>query len=230
MITKILKFIEPLSLLLYPNLCLGCAGHEPVYHGLFCHYCWNEIPRFSDLNHNRKILENKFPLIFTEYSKFYGLFLFSKKGIVQKIAHKIKYEGKGHMAQKLGEFLGKQIPPNVYDALIPVPMHPKKQRKRGYNQAEKLAKGIKTSTGIKIITNALQKIQDTESQTQKNRARRYSNVLQSYKAKKPLPTTVKNVLLVDDIITTGATLEVCTHLLERKQKVSVDYAFLAMTV
>jgi len=224
-----LNLFKPLIGLLFPDLCISCSHHEPVHEGILCHYCWEELPRYEDLN-NKVLLQNKFPLIPVDRTSFYGLFLYSKGTHVQNILHDIKYYGKPYKAVELGKWLGQKVKDQEYDALIPIPIHIKKRHKRGYNQAEKLAKGMSSTSEIKIINDSLKKIMDTGSQTHLTRAQRLLNVAKAYQKGKKLPPNVKKVLLVDDVVTTGATLEVCTQLLQKDQEVQVDYAFIAMAV
>ena len=216
--------------LLFPNLCIVCSEYEPVYEKLFCHYCWTNLPRYTDLLDNTLLLQRKMPLIDVEKSKFHGLFLYSKGGRVQDILHDIKYYGKSHKAFALGQHLGSSIEVGFYDALIPVPIHVLKKRKRGYNQAEEFAKGINSVLGTQLLTKSLKKIVDTNSQTSLDRISRHVNVAKAYQQGIALNKDIKRVLLVDDVITTGATLEVCTKLLLQNKSVEVDYAFIAMAV
>ena len=225
-----LKHLKSLAQLLYPELCISCMKNEPVYDELLCHYCWKEIPRFADIGENKELLKKRFPLMYQDDVSFYGLYLFSKKGFVQNILHQIKYNGRSHIAIKLGSHLAKQIPKHRYDAMIPVPMHYKKMRRRGYNQALMLSKGISEITGIPILRNILEKSIDTDSQTKMDRITRHANVLKSYRLQKNLHKEIENVLLIDDVITTGATLEVCTNLLKEKHDINIDYAFIAMAI
>jgi len=225
-----LKHIKLIAGLLYPKLCIACSNHEPVHDNLLCHSCWKEIPRFSDIGKSRALLEHRFPLIYGENISFYGLYLYSKKGGVQNILHQIKYGGKSHIALELGRYLGKRIPLEKYNALIPVPLHYKKMRRRGYNQAEIIAKGISESTGIPLIKDALEKKMDTDSQTKMDRSTRHANVMKAFINKKPLPKSVNNVILIDDVVTTGATLDICSHLLKKESDINVDFGFIAMSI
>ena len=222
------KIVKNLISLLYPNVCVACDREDAVYDGLFCHFCRENIPIFEDVGENKEILKSRFPLIYD--SRFYGLFLFTKSGLVQNIMHKIKYKHRSDIARKLGEQLAEKITDNSYEALIPVPMHTKKLRRRGYNQAEEIAKGIHRITRIPIYNKALKKIIDSKSQTQKDRISRRLNVMKAYRANIPLPVEIKRVLIIDDVITTGATLEVCSEKLSSARDIEIDYAFVALSV
>lgn len=224
-----LKYLKSVLSLLYPQLCFSCSQYEPVHDGILCHACWKEIPPFSDVSSNRVLLEQKFPLLYHNETAFYGLFLFTKKGGVQHILHQLKYNGKSYIGIQLGKQIGIQIPSEKYDALVPVPMHYKKRRRRGYNQAEVIAKGISEQTGIPIFNNLLEKEIDIASQTKKDRTNRHTNVQKAYKRKNRVPPNVKSVLLIDDVITTGATLDVCSSILKQQGGINVDFGFIAMT-
>lgn len=227
-----IKYLKSLASLLYPELCIACLKHEPVHDNILCHICWKDTPWFSDIGDSRYLLEERFPLIYGENVSFYGLFLYSKSGGVQNILRQIKYYGKGHLAYKLGQILGTKISSDQYDALIPVPLHYKKERRRGYNQTELIAKGIQKVSKIQIIKTALEKKVNTGSQTQMDRAARHMSVSKSFGIRTPLMQNIARVLLIDDVVTTGATLDVCTTLLKKDRDLNlhVDYAFLAMSI
>jgi ComF family protein len=227
---KLLKPFSSILELLYPQICLGCAKEEPVHHDLFCHFCWNELPEFDTTPSMKTILESRFPLIASN-SKFFGLYLFTKAGVVQKVLHKIKYGGRKDAAQQLGKMLGQKIPKMYYDAIIPVPIHKNKLRRRGYNQASQIAFGISETLEIPVYENILIKTKDTTSQTQMNRQERRMNITKAYDIKQNQKRGEKNILMVDDVVTTGATLDICTEKLKVQNPHScVDYAFIAISV
>jgi len=223
-----LKYLSNLISLLYPNVCCGCDREDAISDGLFCSYCLDEIPDFGTIGDNKEILSSRFPLICE--SGFYGLFLFTKNGIVQNVLHKIKYNNRADIAKKLGERIAHKYSLDHYDVLVPIPMHSSKQRKRGYNQAEEIAKGIHMATNVPICHTALKKKTDTKSQTQRDRISRRLNVLKSYDTGSALSIDIKKVLLIDDVVTTGATLEVCSEKLRSYGPLQIDYAFIALSI
>jgi len=112
---------------------------------------------------------------------------------------------------------GKQI-----DQIIPVPLHPKKQRLRGYNQSEVLAYGIREATGIAVVTNNLVRTVASETQTKKSREARWENVKDIFSLLNPEKIEGKHIMLVDDVITTGSTIEACVHTLQRAPGVRIS--------
>lgn len=157
-------------------------------------------------------------------AKFYGrvelLFgwsylYFHQEGIAQKLLHRLKYNNMPEIGVELGRMYASEIiqllQKQQLDAIVPVPLHYKKLKKRGYNQSEKFAEGISSITGIPVIT-ALSRTQSTETQTAKNRLERWNNVNSIFKIIKE-EIHGKRVLLVDDVITTGATIEACASVL-----------------
>ncbi len=223
-----LKTITSLSSALFPRTCIGCDREEAVHKKLFCNFCWEELPRFQHDTAMSKILYSRFPLIAD--SQFYGLFLFTKGGIVQEVMHKMKYKGRSDIAWDLGTLIAEFVPPELYEAMIPIPMHRKKRVSRGYNQAKQIAKGISKKTTIPILSDILQKMTDTKSQTQKSKVERKQDVAKAYQLKNRLPPSAKRVLLIDDVITTGATLDHCTEKIKEQNNVEIDYAFIALSV
>lgn len=197
---------------------------------MYCTYCWNDQPRFTRDESTRRLIRTRFPLISS--SEFYGLYLFTKSGIVQNVLHKIKYKGRRDIAHKLGSLISKELSEEVaYDTIIPVPMHKNKRLKRGYNQAEEFAIGIGDESGIPIQTNILTKTVNTASQTKMDRISRRMNIEKAYELSHPIANNFKKILLVDDVVTSGATLEVCSDIIKKAHSsIEIDYAFIALSV
>ena len=223
-----LKPFSALTSAFFPEMCFGCDKEEAVHEKYLCHFCCEELPRFEQNQAMSKVFHRRFPLI--AKSKFYGLYLYSKGGKVQNILNKMKYRGRKDIAEKLGSILAESIPKEIYHALIPIPMHTKKRRKRGYNQTFQIAKGISKKTKIPIFNKTLKKVIDTKSQTEKGKIERLQDISKAYEVQTRLPNSVKRVLLVDDVITTGSTLDQCTDKLKCDHSIEVDYVFIALAV
>ena len=158
-------------------------------------------------------------------------YFFSKDSPIQHIIHAFKYEGHRdacfQMEIYLGTLLQKSTRMKDFDVLIPMPIHPSREKKRGYNQAQLLCEGIQHETGIPIHTDAVIRMKITETQTHKSRISRWQNVQAGFIVKDPAAILNKRVLLVDDVITTGATLEACGEVIQKAHPASLNIAALA---
>ena len=153
-----------------------------------------------------------------------ALFYYKKNSIVQALLHDFKYKNSEAIGKIFGGEMGDVLVKNqaIFNAIVPVPLHPKKQKKRGYNQSEILAEAIADKLKIPILKNALVKQSHTSTQTKKNRNDRWDNTAEKFVlGNVPFP---ENILLVDDVITTGATLDFCANLIREaypETKISV---------
>ncbi|MCK4698881.1 MAG: ComF family protein, partial [Bacteroidales bacterium] len=159
-------------------------------------------------------------------------YFFEKESRFAKIIHQLKYRGVTEIGIEMGKIFGAELKEtsrfNEVDLIIPVPLHWKKQKKRGYNQSEFIASGIAESMGKSIDTNTLYKAVETETQTRKSRYERWENVENIFRLRSAEKITGKHILLVDDVITTGATLESCATTLLKENNTKVSIATLAM--
>jgi len=163
-----------------------------------------------------------------------SIFYFEKDNILQNIIHQIKYKNE----KKLGIFMGKLmglkindlIKAHNIDFMIPMPINPKKEKKRGYNQAALLCVGINSIIKLDYIENAIVKIQHTETQTKKSRIERWRNVEQVFNVPNPQMILGKNILIIDDVITTGASTEACGQILLEHGANSISICGLAHTL
>lgn len=201
--------------LVYPQICYACTQNQRVKDGLFCMQCLINLPE-SDMYRNR---ENFLTEKFWGQLKFEtgtGLFLFEQGSPIQKMIHRIKYNNRPDIAVKMGRYLGKKLEgQDLYkniDIIIPVPLHPRRKNKRGYNQSEKLAQGISETTGIPLDTKHLVRSRFTSTQTKKGKQERIDNVKGAFELKNSILFNEKSILLVDDVITTGATMGACAEL------------------
>jgi len=160
-----------------------------------------------------------------------SLYYFDKAGRLQTLMQALKYEDAPQIGLQLGKILGQQLRNSRFagevDSLIPVPLHSSKQRKRGYNQAEYIARGISDQLGIPVRNDLLFRIQKTASQARKAGRARWENVAHAFEA---FPNQPKSVLIIDDVITTGATLEACMRaLLSTPHPPEIRVASIGMT-
>ena len=205
-------WINDLLQLFYPRLCLICGNRLTEGEQYVCLHCFCDLPRANyhkrDPNPILKLFAGTIQL--NEIASF---LLFEKDGKVQRLIHAIKYYGNKRLAKHLGKIASLEMKSdglfNDIDLLIPVPLHPKKERQRGYNQAEWIAKGIEQVFQCPIEKNALRRVIYTATQTRKTIYERHQTVEEIFALQNTDSLRGKHILLIDDVITTGATLNAC---------------------
>jgi ComF family protein len=196
--------------LFYPRVCPGCSGILEEAENWLCLACHMCLPRTAFGVRKEQAAYRIFAgRVALQHAGSY--LYFREGGITREILHAIKYQGQARLAQQLGYLYASELaaqlqPPEV---LIPVPMHPGKQRQRGYNQAEKIALGMANAWGSRVETDWLRKTRTTSSQTKASRASRWLNVGERFEARVPEEERQRHIALTDDVLTTGATLEAC---------------------
>ncbi|MCI5083489.1 MAG: ComF family protein [Saprospiraceae bacterium] len=210
--TKIIDFGRDLLHLFYPHLCLACQEETSSYDDLLCLKCLVQLPKTNF----HLLSENPFTDRFWGRVQLQGgaaLYHFVKGGKTQQLVYQLKYEGLKDVGIKLGRLYGTHLLQSKHfqdiDYIIPVPLHPKKERKRGYNQSWYFAKGLAEAMKVRMNNNVLYRKDFTTTQTSKSRIERFDNVMKAFAVKNEKMVQHKHVLLVDDVITTGATLEAC---------------------
>jgi competence protein ComFC len=155
---------------------------------------------------------------------------FKKDTIVQELLHGVKYHDREEAGYWLGAWYGKQLREYnlCFDAILPVPMHPVKQAERGYNQSEVFGLGIASILDIPVLNDVLVKTAMTNTQTKKTKEERYSNLLGGFKLQNEQLIANKSIVLVDDVITTGATIEACCNVLNTAHNVELNVAAIAV--
>jgi len=212
----ILAFIKDFINILYPSICYACGNH--LYEGEehICITCRMSLPYTFD-EHNKynqtyKVFKGRIPIRSAS-----SLLYFKKKSKVQNLLHYLKYKGSEELGIVLGKFHGDMLSQSELfseiDMIIPVPLHPTKKKKRGYNQAQLLAKGYSEAMGVELNEKVLIRINDTSTQTKKSRYQRYENMSGVFQCLNVELISGKNILLIDDVITTGSTLEACAETL-----------------
>ncbi|MFO7843943.1 MAG: ComF family protein [Bacteroidales bacterium] len=209
-------FIEPLKdffNLIFPNLCMVCNNHLVSQEKLICTSCLYNLPK---TNFHLDI-ENPVSQLFWGRTKieYASSFYFYHKGSkYQQMMHKFKYHGCKEVGLVLGRYFGSQLDTSVFnqvDLIMPVPLHKSKLKKRGYNQSEFIARGLAESLEKKLDAQNLIRTMATSTQTRKSRFERWENVEKIFKVLYPEKITGKHILLVDDVVTTGSTLEACAN-------------------
>lgn len=201
-----------LSELLFPVLCSACGKHLYTGEEAICIKCLYDLPYTDDhLHPTNRVAKQLWGRL--SFNGAMAMLYFRKGTKVQRLMHQLKYNGKTEVGIKLGQLLGQRLlQHSLYqqiDVVIPVPLHPRKRKLRGYNQSEYIAIGLAEVLGITVRANALIRAKFTESQTKKMRYDRYENMTNIFNVSDEQELKGKNVLLIDDIVTTGATLEAC---------------------
>ena len=163
-----------------------------------------------------------------------SLLFFSKGEKVQNIMHNIKYNEQKELAIFIGRIFAERLQNNSYlkdvTTIIPVPLHPQKQQLRGYNQSELFAEGMNEILNVDLMTNIISRDINTETQTRKTRTERWENVGKAFTIKKPKSLEHKHILLLDDVLTTGATLEACAQTILATANCKVSVATVACSL
>jgi len=224
---KLPGFIHDFIALLYPRVCAACGNSLFRNEEIICTFCLYHLPKTnyhlmadSPLD---KVFWGRVPLANTA-----ALYNFQKQSKVQHLIHQLKYKGRKDVGIYLGRLLGNDL--RVSEAfqdvvkVIPVPLHPGKLRRRGYNQSEQIALGLAKAMNIEMDATSFIRTIDTETQTRKSRFARWENVKGIFKVTAPEQLANRHILLVDDVITTGATLESAANMLLKIEGVRLSVA------
>lgn len=216
----------------YPHTCSGC-GIDVINKGLvLCPHCIARLPitNFGCKEHTpvEKVFRGRLPFVFAT-----SFLYFTKHSVTQRLLHQLKYRGRKEVGLMMGRMMAEagwfRDAPEPVDVLVPLPLHKSRERRRGYNQAAAICEGIAAETKIEIVTDAVTRTSFTSTQTQKNRMQRWMNMSGRFELRKDELIRNRHVLLVDDVITTGATLEACGLLLLQAPGVRLSIASLAYT-
>ncbi len=194
--------------LLFPRLCSACLSTLESYEKHICVRCHLNLPK---INFGEPRLEQKFlgKLLVKNTNSFLQ---FTKNGPVQNILHDLKYKNKPDLAEYMGKWFGKELRAKGFheeiDLILAVPLHPIKEKRRGYNQADEIAKGVSESLNVPFDKELIVRNRFTETQTNKSRYSRFENMEGVFEIMDHSKTKGKRVALIDDVLTTGATLEV----------------------
>lgn len=225
------SFVKGLFYLINPPLCIACRQYEPFKEEDLCLSCLKTLPLVaSPLDATSATVgKEHFP---ADLSFFYSLFYYTKDGLVADMIHRIKYNGQYRLARKLGKLLGDHLKSHkdlTGYCIVPVPIHKKRRMERGFNQSEELAKGIRQSIPLSVKNNLLVRTQYEKSQTAKDKYARAELLKQSFtlNSKEELPI---KILLVDDVVTTGSTLESCVELLSQRGINNIAVATLGISI
>jgi len=223
--------LTTLKNLFFPPYCTGCNKILTGGEKELCTTCRHQIPETHFHTHNdplvQKVFYGRLPLRLAT-----SLFYFEKKGPVQKLLHHLKYRGKEKLSGFIGNWLGGQLARldsyQDIDVIVPVPIHPKKLRTRGYNQVTGFGKSLAEHLHSSYRDDVLLKSKNTKTQVFKGRFTRSDEVYGAFYIKEPNDLEGKHILLVDDILTTGATLEACGIELLKIPNITLSIATMAI--
>lgn len=205
-------WLHAFGALFYPHLCAGCGNNNIRRDEAICFQCISRFPAtgFADQPGNpiEKLFWGRIPVA-AACSQFY----FTRASITQHALHALKYKGNKDAGMVMGRLLGYSLQQSErfsnIDCIVPLPLYPEKERIRGYNQSTVIAEGVQDILKTALITDAIVRNRYTDSQTHKNRIDRWKNVGGVFSLQKPESLQGKKILLIDDVITTGASLEAC---------------------
>lgn len=206
--------------LVYPSICLTCEKELSKSETEICFFCRDQL-KFTAFEQSTEIheLDKRFWGRCRLESTF-ALLYFEQEGAVQEILHQIKYKGKQKLGHEMGRMTGEKLAENSkyadIDCLVPVPLHPKKQHQRGFNQSEQIALGIWEHTKTPVNTTLLTRAIHAESQTRMGKFGRWDNISEAFRVDKTAAAQLRHIALVDDVITTGSTLEACIRAIHKE--------------
>jgi ComF family protein len=219
--------------LFFPRLCAACDAALLRHEEVLCTLCLHQLP-LTGFHHQD---DNAVSRIFwgrVNMAHAATWCYFQKGGKVQHIIHQMKYKGRKEIGVYLGRMYGRDLMDSVLyrevEVIVPVPLHRCKQRKRGYNQSEYIARGLAESMKLPLDSKSLVRVTHSESQTKKSRLKRWENVKEIFVVKDAKTLENKHILLVDDVLTTGATIEACARELLKIPGVRVSVVALASPI
>lgn len=225
--------LHPLLHLFVPHQCAGCSSDIMSRQQVLCIHCINRLPVTSFHNYPDNPIEKIFwgRMAVTAAASY---LYFSKESILQHIVHEIKYKGNKElgffMGRKMGEALLHSQRFKDIDALVPLPLFAARERKRGYNQAFVLCQGMGEILSLPVLNKIIRRHTSSETQTNKNRIDRWLNMQGKFELLHSDAISGKHILLVDDVITTGATLEACGQELLTAANTRLSIMTMAYTV
>lgn len=212
MLNAVRQYTEDFLSLFFPDVCCACGGHLVTHENLICTSCIYDLPRTNfQLSDNSPVAVQFWGRVPFVYAS--AFLYFSSHSKVQSLIHHLKYKDRPELGVLLGEMYAKSIKNLILasgtDLIIPVPLHPSRLKERGYNQSSCIAEGLSSILGIPFKENYLLRNKATETQTRKLRFSRFENMQEVFSIDNPSELEGKHIVLVDDVITTGATIEAC---------------------
>jgi len=206
--------VQPLKDFFFPPLCLSCSGRLSSAEEYLCDRCARALVRVASSDHTMTVLTGRFADA-RAVAAFFPLYYFEEHGVLQHVIHALKYEGMTDLGAIFGGMIGSALRSEPecrdVDVIVPVPLHRQKERERGYNQSEWICRGIAGVMRRPVDTDIVRRRKDTRSQTKLTAAERLDNVREAFEVEDGAGRRLRdaNVLLIDDVITTGSTVHAC---------------------
>lgn len=221
------KLFKHLQNLFFDNTCPSCQKNILIKNEDICLQCIYSLPKTNNYlkpnNSAEVMMAGRFP-----FERIATYCIFSKEGTLQPLIHSLKYKNNKNIGLQLGRMFGKDIHNSSFvetvDFIVPVPLHKKKLKSRGYNQSEIIAEGISSAISKSLSNDNLIREIHNPSQTKLSKSQRWDNVEGIFKLTNPDQYNDKHILLVDDIITTGSTIEACAKALLEAKNIKISVA------
>ena len=228
---RLAKILNDINNILLPLVCFGCNARLSRGEHVLCTVCRHEMPltdyNFTDENAVDRIFYGRIPI-----KKAASFAFFRKNGVVQNLMHFLKYKKQEEIGAFFGHWYGSLLKQEInlenIDAVVPVPLHPKKLKKRTYNQVSLFAKHIAEHLQVDYAPELLERRKNTKTQTKKDRQLRWENIQNAFHLNTSKNKGYRHILLVDDVITTGATLEACARTLSQLPEIQISVASMAV--
>ncbi len=227
-----MHIFKGISQIFFPNICFCCENVLTNQEKVICTYCLHNLPVTNyTLTKDTSVLKVFYGRVAIENAT--ALLFYQKKGIVQNLIHHLKYRNQQKIGTFIGNWLGAEMKEsnqfNEIDYIIPVPLHSKRLKERGYNQVTKFGKQLADVLEVPYLENVLSRKKANKTQTNKGRMDRWNNVIELFYLENVLLFENKHILLIDDIITTGATIEACCNELNKTKNIKVSIAVMAIS-
>jgi competence protein ComFC len=227
-----MKLLKDLFYLFYPNICANCNEQLLQNEKVICTFCRHDLP----LTNFQSYTKNKVSRIFSgriTIEKAYALLFFRKQGVTKNLIHDLKYKGNEEVGVFFGNWIGEIVAKNkefsTVDFIVPVPIHAKKKKIRGYNQVTKFGECLSMHLKVPLNEAVLIRQSATKTQTLKSRFERFNDLESKFSAKNTSIFKEKHILIIDDVITTGATLEACAQELLKTPGIKISILTMSYT-
>lgn len=231
---KLVESFHDTSCLVYPHLCLNCQAELHQRQELLCLRCLATLPYTSFHKNPKNNLLHLLSQAFFKFEYMTALFFFQKQNPIQLLLHKLKYEKQEYIGQILGQWYTNELSTEVpfwkeLDLMTVVPLSPEKERQRGYNQNSLFAQTLSQNLDVPLDESLLIGKPKQQSQTHLDRLDRWQNIKNAYEAQPNKNLNSKHILIVDDVFTTGVTLEICAKALAESYEVKISVLTIAAT-